>query len=126
MKFLSDEKKKKLNEFVKYCKNELKLKTVPTISIQNGRGKLKTTANYDYTKENKIIKINAKGRALVDIMRSMAHELVHHRQWEQGKLKNSIEDGTDGSDIENEAHAVAGLIIRKYCKLNDSIYDDIK
>ena len=124
MEFLTEEKKKKLIDFVKYCKKELGLKTVPTISIQNGRGELKTTANYDYTKEKKIVKVNAKNRALVDVMRSIAHELVHHRQWEQGKLKNSIDDGADGSDIENEAHSGAGLIMRKYGKIDDSIYDE--
>jgi len=85
MEFLSEEKKNKLQEFVKFVKKELDLQKVPTISIQNGRKELKTTASYDYRKENKTIKINGKNRALVDIMRSLAHELVHHKQWEQGK-----------------------------------------
>ena len=122
MEFLSEEKKKKLNEFVKYCKDEIGLKTVPTISIQNGRGELKTTANYDYTKENKIIKINAKNRALVDVMRSIAHELVHHRQWEQGKLE--VKPPDIGGEIEDEANAVAGQIIKKYSKKDNTIYDE--
>jgi Zn-dependent peptidase ImmA (M78 family) len=122
MEFLSEEKKKKLNEFVKFCKKELELKSVPTISIQNGRNGLKTTANYDYTKENKIIKVNAKGRALVDVMRSIAHELVHHRQWEQGKLE--VKPPDIGGEIEDEANAVAGQLIKKYAKINNSIYDE--
>jgi Zn-dependent peptidase ImmA (M78 family) len=122
MEFLSDEKKKKLTEFVKFCKEELGLKTVPMISIQNGRGKLKTTANYDYTKENKIVKVNAKGRALVDVMRSIAHELVHHRQWEQGKLK--VKPPDIGGEIEDEANSVAGQIIKKFSKIDNSIYDE--
>lgn len=126
MSFLSDKQKECLHEFAKFVKKELGIKKMPTISIQNGRNGLKTTANYDYTKENKVIKINGKNRALVDVMRSLAHELVHHKQWEDDRLKNSEEDGADGSDIENEAHALAGLYIRKYCKLNDSVYDDIK
>ena len=122
MEFLTDEKKKKLNDFVKFCKDELSLKTVPIISIQNGRGKLVTTANYDYTKENKIIKVNAKGRALVDVMRSIAHELVHHSQWEQGKLK--VKPPDIGGEIEDEANAVAGQIIKKFSKIDNTIYDE--
>lgn len=122
MEFLSEEKKKKLNEFVKFCKKELELKTVPTISIQNGRNGLKTTANYDYTKENKIVKVNAKGRALVDVMRSIAHELVHHRQWLQGKLE--VKPPDIGGEIEDEANAVAGQLIKKYAKIDNSIYDE--
>lgn len=122
MAFLNDDKKKKLNEFVKFVKKELDLKTVPTISIQNGRGELKTTANYDYTKENKIIKINAKNRALVDVMRSIAHELVHHKQFEQGRLKERPPD--IGGEIEDEANAKAGQYIKMFSKIDDSIYEE--
>ena len=123
MTFLSNENKEKLQKFTKFVKKELELKIVPTIAILNGRGELKTTASYDYTKENKIIKVNGKNRALVDIMRSIAHELYHHLQFEQGKLTDSTKDGADGSDIENEAHAGAGLIMRKYGKIDPEIYE---
>ena len=121
MSFLNDKKKKKLNEFVKFVKKELELDSVPTISIQNGRGELKTTANYDYTKENKIIKINGKNRALVDIMRSLAHELVHHKQFEQGRLKERPPD--IGGEIEDEANAKAGQFIKMFAKIDGTIYD---
>ena len=52
MGFLNEDKKDKLNSFVKFVKEQLELDTVPTISVQNHRNGLKTTANYDYTKEN--------------------------------------------------------------------------
>lgn len=123
MEFLDNDKKDKLNSFVKFLKKELGLKTVPTISIQNGKGKLKTTASYDYTQENKIVKVNAKNRAIIDVMRSISHELVHHKQYEDKRLTDSEKDGADGSEIENEAHAIAGLMIRKYGKIDISIYD---
>lgn len=122
MEFLSEEKKKKLQEFVKFVKKELDLKTIPTISIQNGRKELKTTANYDYTKENKIIKVNAKNRALVDVMRSLAHELVHHKQYEQGRLK--IKPPDIGGEIEDEANARAGQFIKMFSKIDETIYDE--
>lgn len=125
MDFLSQEKKDILNDFVKFVKKELDIDILPTIVVQNNRNGLKTTANYDYRQENKIIKVCGKNRALVDVLRSIAHELVHHKQWEDGRLKNSIEDGADGSDIENEAHSKAGLFMRKYTKLNPKVYDDI-
>jgi hypothetical protein len=122
MGFLSDEKKEKLNSFVKFVKEQLELKTVPTISIQSSRDGLKTTANYDYTKENKVIKINGKNRALVDIMRSLAHEMVHHKQFEQGRLKEQPPD--IGGVIEDEANAKAGQYIKMYAKKDSSIYDE--
>lgn len=123
MATLNDDSKKKLNDFVKFIKNELKLKDVPTISIQNHRNGLKTTANYDYTKENKIIKVCSKNRALVDVMRSLAHELVHHKQWEDGRL-NGPKPPDIGGEIEDEANAKAGQFIKMYAKIDETIYDD--
>lgn len=122
MSFLNDDKKQKLNEFVKFVKQELGLETCPTISIQNNRNGLKTTANYDYTKENKVIKVCSKNRALVDVMRSIAHELVHHKQFEQGKLKTPPPD--IGGEIEDEANAKAGQFIKMFSKIDETIYDE--
>lgn len=122
MGFLDKEKKEKLTRFVKFVKEQLQIENPPTISIQNGRGELKTTANYDYRKENKIIKVNAKNRALVDVMRSIAHELVHHKQFEQGRLKTPPPD--IGGEIEDEANAKAGQYIKLFAKMDNTIYDE--
>jgi hypothetical protein len=122
MSFLDDDKKEKLNSFVKFVKEQLELKTVPTISIQNHRNGLKTTANYDYTKENKVVKVCMKNRALVDVMRSIAHELVHHKQFEQGRLNTPPPD--IGGEIEDEANAKAGQFIKMFAKMDKTIYDE--
>lgn len=121
MEFLSDEKKKLLHTFTKFVKEKLELKTVPTIVIQNGNNGLKTTANYDYTKENKIIKVNAKNRALVDVMRSLAHEMTHHKQYEQGRL--DVKPPDIGGEIEDEANAKAGQFIKMFAKDHPEIYE---
>ena len=122
MGFLTDNNKEKLTAFVKFVKNQLELKTVPTISIKGNRDGLKTTANYDYTKENKIIKVYGKNRALVDIMRSVAHEMVHHKQFEDGRLEQRPPDV--GGEIEDEANAKAGQYIKLYSKEDPTIYED--
>jgi hypothetical protein len=122
MGFLDDDKKQKLDSFVKFVKNQLELETIPTISVQNHREGLKTTANYDYTKENKVIKVCAKNRALVDVMRSIAHELVHHKQFEQGRLK--VQPPDIGGEIEDEANAKAGQYIKMYAKEDPTIYEE--
>jgi Zn-dependent peptidase ImmA (M78 family) len=122
MIFLTEEQKAKLNNFVKFAKDFLGLKNTPKIVIQNGRKDLKTTANYDYTNSEKSIRINAKNRMLVDVMRSIAHELVHHRQFEQGKL--SVRPPDIGGEIEDEANAVAGQIIKLFAKEDQTIYDE--
>ena len=122
MSFLTDERKEVLNKFVQFVKEQLELKSVPTIKVQNNRDGLKTTANYDYTKENKIIKVCAKNRALVDVCRSIAHEMVHHKQFEQGRLK--VQPPDIGGEIEDEANAKAGQFIKMYAKEDPNIYNE--
>lgn len=122
MGFLNDDKKDKLNSFVKFVKKELGIEKVPTISIQANRDGLKTTAHYDYTKENKIIRVYGKNRALVDIMRSVAHELIHHKQFEEGRL-DGPQPPDIGGEIEDEANAKAGQYIKMYAKIDPNIYE---
>lgn len=122
MDSLNDKKKDTITEFVKFVRKELQLEKCPTIVLQNGRGKLKTTANYDYSKENKTIRVNSKNRALVDILRSIAHEMVHHKQFEDGRLK--VKPADIGGDIEDEANAKAGQFIKMYAQMDKTIYDE--
>ena len=122
MALLSDDNKEKLNGFVKFVKTQLDLESLPTIVIKSSRDGLKTTANYDYTKDEKIIKVCSKGRALVDVMRSIAHEMVHHKQFEQGRLK--VQPPDIGGEIEDEANAKAGQYIKMFAKEDQTIYDE--
>lgn len=121
MEFLDDNKKEKLTAFVKFVVKELGIKHPPTIAIQKERGSIKTTANYDYEKENKVIKVYAGNRMMVDIMRSVAHELTHHKQWEDGHLK--VKPPDIGGPIEDEANAKAGQFIKMFAKIDESIYE---
>lgn len=122
MGILNDKQKILMTEFVKFVKNELELKKVPKIRIESNREHIKTTANYNYTLPEKIIRIYGKGRALVDIMRSVAHEMVHHKQWEDGRLEKRPPD--IGGVIEDEANAKAGQFIKMFAQKEKTIYDD--
>jgi predicted GNAT family acetyltransferase len=81
---------------------------------------LKTTAFYNL---NGFTKVYVKDRAIIDVERSIAHELVHHKQNLDGRLVDATKDGEDGSELENEANALAGVIIRKWGKLHPEIYE---
>ena len=81
---------------------------------------LRTTAYYHNS--DRRVKVYVKNRAKIDVMRSIAHELVHHKQNIDGRLTDPEKDGADGSPIENEANAKAGEIIRKWGKLHPEIY----
>jgi hypothetical protein len=78
-----------------------------------------TTAYYNL---DGFVKVYVKDRAIIDVCRSIAHELVHHKQNIEDRLNDVQADGEDGSPIENEANAVAGIIIRKYGKLHPELY----
>jgi len=118
-----ENKEKKLTAFTKFVVKELGIKNPPTIAILGKRDGLKTTASYDYSKENKVVKVyGGNNRLLVDVMRSIAHELTHHQQWENGKLK--VRPPDIGGPIEDEANAKAGQFIKMFAKKDSTIYDD--
>ena len=107
----------KLDDFVQFACDHLKLQDTPKIELVQVRGDNMTTANYCPNTKN--IKVYAKGRALFDVARSLAHELVHHKQNMNGEELN----GETGSDCENQANATAGQIIRLYGKKNPDFYE---
>jgi N-acetylglutamate synthase-like GNAT family acetyltransferase len=112
---------KKIADFVNFTKKFLNIDDDVKVVLAFSRtSDLKTTAYYDL---NGLVKVYVKDRALVDVMRSIAHELVHHKQNLEGRIKDTAKDGDDGSLIENEANSIAGVIIRKYGKLYPEIYE---
>lgn len=111
---------KSIADFVNFAKKYLKIDDDIKVALAYERTPdLKTTAYYDL---DGFIKVYVKDRAIIDVCRSIAHELVHHKQNLEDRISDHINDGEDGSDIENEANAMAGVIIRKWGKLNPNIY----
>ena len=107
-------------DFVNFAKDFLEIDDDVKVELAFERTEdLKTTAYY---RLDGFIKIYAKNRAIIDICRSICHELVHHKQNLEGRLVDAVQDGEDGSEIENEANAVAGVIIRKWGKQHPEIY----
>jgi Zn-dependent peptidase ImmA (M78 family) len=121
---LKEEKNKILSKkFVLFVLKELKIDKAPKIYLQNGRGNIKTTASYSYDIEKDIciIRVNCENRALIDCLRSLAHELVHHKQYEKG-LFNSGKPKDIGGEIEDEANAKAGQFIKLFSLENEDLY----
>jgi hypothetical protein len=53
-------------------------------------------------------------------MRSVCHEIVHCKQNESGTLE--VNSGETGSNIENQANTIAGIIMRHYGQLKPEIF----
>lgn len=65
-----------------------------------------------FTNESDEISVNISNRHPNDILRTLAHELVHHKQNELDMLDQN--SGDTGSDEENQANAEAGIIMRMF------------
>tara|TARA_R100001015_G_C4634558_1_gene201279 strand:+ start:2134 stop:2547 length:414 start_codon:yes stop_codon:yes gene_type:complete len=109
-----------MDKFILFVNDYLGLEKPCSIKLTKDREDITTTAYYDIV--NRVICVYIKDRAIMDVMRSVAHELVHHQQNERGDLKGLEEEGADGSSIENEANAKAGEIIRVFGRQNPEIY----
>ena len=91
----------------------IRLRRDPAWSQRNG-----TFGRFDHA--SNVIEISVADRHPVDILRTLAHELVHHRQDEISPLP--ADAGETGSQYENEANATAGKIMRLWAKKYPDIF----
>jgi len=117
---------KKINEgviedFIEFGKKELSLDDDFRVNLTSNGDDIETLANYDMLDNE--INVLTKDRADADIIRSIAHEMVHHKQNVRGDLRGNPEEGEDGSPWEDEANAKAGVLVRRFGKINPEIYD---
>jgi hypothetical protein len=108
-----------LKKFIVFLKRELSLTIdIPYILIDDP----------DFSKKNKafgmmnsdgIVYISIINRHPLDILRTVAHEVVHYKQ----SIKRVAMNPNAGSPSENEANAKAGEIMRKYGKLHPELFD---
>jgi hypothetical protein len=117
-----------ISDFINFCISLLPLSSDEiAIYLTSSREdyNIKTTAYY--APGNNLIVIYCKGRALVDVLRSIAHEMTHMMQDEQGLLTGHIQDA--GGFHEDQANAKAGELIKLFAKSNPkrkAIYEGIK
>jgi hypothetical protein len=114
-------KKAIVQKFMDFVIDNLGIDGKVTAILTNQKDGIKTTAVYNYAEAS--IKVYIKNRAIVDVLRSLAHEMVHHKQNQRGELKDNPKAGNDGSPQENEANAKAGELIRIFGKQNPEIYN---
>ena len=103
-----------LNMFLKHCSEELGLESLPEINLVNDKQYSidhKSFGGYQPGKQSIILA--TKDRHPVDIFRTLAHELTHYKQDLEGQLEDD-NVGNTGSPQENEANAMAGIIMRNF------------
>lgn len=114
-----------INYILGYCKNILdkgvQVQPLPSLKLntkpQEGPMEDQKTAYYEPNK--KMVVLYTDGRKDKDILRSFAHELVHHEQNLKNTLKPEIQtdDTTSDADLnllEKEAYLKGNISLRNY------------
>jgi hypothetical protein len=112
-----------IEDFIQFCKTRLDIDQLPIIEFTNDKDWAVNRHSFgEYNPEKKGLVVYTGNRNLADTLRTLSHELVHHKQHELGKIKSS-NDGKAGSPIENQANSIAGILMRDYGNINDLIYE---
>jgi hypothetical protein len=105
-----------LHDFVRFAAKDLELKSLPEFDFMfDTKRSLENKSFGGYAPGAEHITITVKNRHVMDVCRTLAHELVHYSQ----DLKSELEDddaGSTGSPQENEANARAAVILRNWGK----------
>ena len=121
---LSKEKKNEIiQQFIEFCCEYLGI-DINNLNIEisyNPTEAAKMASFGINTPETGINRVVAANRNLADVLRTLAHELVHEKQKQEGRLHMGA--GNDGTEIENEANAEAAVIMRKFGKANPIIFE---
>jgi hypothetical protein len=113
-----------IEDFVEYASKRLGLNKVPEIKFATDRSWALDRRSFgQYSPNDNTLVVYINNRNMADILRTLGHELIHHKQNELGKLEDG--SGKTGSDIENEANALAGVLMRDYGRINDTIYEAV-
>lgn len=106
-----------VKNFAKFASDKLGIKKIPEIIfVHHENDKKSSFGSYCPVQDN--ITVRTIDRHPLDVMRTVAHELVHHKQRLDGKEL----DGATGSESENEASMKASEIMRAYASSNPKTF----
>ena len=110
-----------LEDFLPFVMKELKLNSLPKIKLVTQVKDNEQPTFGKYVNEKHVLYIGVKNRHIIDVLRTMAHELTHYKQDTESRLYHGA--GDTGSDIENEANEIAGIIMRKFNKAHRHYFE---
>jgi hypothetical protein len=117
----SSEIEDEVNKFAQWTGKKLNLKNVPKIELSYDTEEAQNNHHTGgHTTGEGMIWVYVKNRNLVDILRTVFHELVHVRQDELNMIKPG--SSYPGSPIEAMADMLAGKYIKIYGKNNHHIF----
>ena len=121
---ITDEKIEIIKKFINFTAEKLNIKKPLKVFLHKERDEyIGTTAAYHPDTDENHIRYG--GRAMVDVCRSIGHELTHQKQLEAGVFKLGDKVQNIGGKIENQANEIAGILIKDFAINfgNDSLYE---
>ena len=113
-----------LQPFIDSCVEYLGIKQAPTIIIKKDPEWTRRHGTFgQFDTETGSITLAVSGRHVLDILRTLAHELTHARQDELATMP--VDAGKTGSPYEDEANAMAGRIMRHWVDQYPEFFKDI-
>jgi putative chitinase len=117
--------RKIIEEFFGHVAKELGIKNLPTLRLRRDPEWTRRTGSFgQYNPESNELDLATSGRHVLDILRTMAHELTHCKQGERGDFPDWA--GETGSPWEDEANAMAGRIMRGMAERHPEYFADIE
>lgn len=113
---LTDNKLEVIQNFINFLNKEFPLKTDVDVLLKNVSDQDMTTGSDNHG----VIKVLCKGRMLIDVLRTLAHEWVHEHQYQYERKQTKQDIG--GPD-EDEANAEAGKLLKIFAKENPNKED---
>ena len=114
-----------LKDFIEFCVNELKIETMPTIKLRRDPQWPVVHRTFGrYINDKHTLEVAFGQRHIMDVLRTVAHELTHKHQHERDGAKMDATAGETGSPWENEANARAGVLMRDYGRMHPELFAD--
>lgn len=111
-----------VKDFVHFCSEELGLTRDPDLRIKRDPEWSKRAKTFGrYNPETNQLEVSLSNRHIMDILRTVAHELTHQHQHEREEVPSHA--GETGSEWENEANARAGILMRNYGHAHPELFD---
>ena len=121
--FCEDNDDAKIHDFIQHVATELGIDPMPKIHLHTDPKW--STSNHSfgrYDPDTHTLNVSMPNRHILDVFRTVAHELVHCSQNQQhGQLPDDA--GETGSDWENDANARAGIIMRDWANTHPEEFE---
>jgi len=107
-------------KFIRYVYDKLHIDAaLPKIKLQQEKEAPDQNRTGWYNPANNEMWVYTGNRNLIDILRTVAHELAHHKQ----RLDGDTAANVDLADLEGQADQVAGIIMKLYVRKHPEIIE---